>query len=410
MEISSTTHSERFGILLPYCLGLADPASNKKNLELAKPLFDTVTPEETMVLVDTIMGTVDDIELTKIIVTRMLHSFTKALSMEVRSFDRSIPYFEQLLERNNRIQTLLDELKPIVTRMNGAPIASGDRTLVTGILNALDRLTDQYVMKENILFPVVERFVDENKCVQLMWAIHDDIRSTLSLLKSSIQDESVSIGELNRLFGRLFFDMRSMVFREEQVLLPAILPKIPRNALLALSEEQADKGQVNPNSASLADGRIDLVTGNPTAKQLLQIFNNLPVDITLVDDQDRVVYFNTPEHRIFPRAKSVVGRTVQNCHPPKSVHIVQQILDAFKSKKRDSAEFRITVGGKYIRISYQAIYDEDGTYAGTLEVSQDITGLKDLEGDVRLLQWGLCSIRFNCLLIVFLWEKVVYPL
>ncbi|WP_422477866.1 PAS domain-containing protein [Pleomorphochaeta sp. DL1XJH-081] len=389
MEISSTTHSERFGILLPYCLGLADPASNKKNLELAKPLFDTVTPEETMVLVDTIMGTVDDIELTKIIVTRMLHSFTKALSMEVRSFDRSIPYFEQLLERNNRIQTLLDELKPIVTRMNGAPIASGDRTLVTGILNALDRLTDQYVMKENILFPVVERFVDENKCVQLMWAIHDDIRLTLSLLKSSIQDESVSIGELNRLFGRLFFDMRSMVFREEKVLLPAILPKIPRNALLALSEEQADKGQVNPNSASLADGRIDLVTGNPTAKQLLQIFNNLPVDITLVDDQDRVVYFNTPEHRIFPRAKSVVGRTVQNCHPPKSVHIVQQILDAFKSKKRDSAEFRITVGGKYIRISYQAIYDEDGTYAGTLEVSQDITGLKDLEGDVRLLQWGL---------------------
>lgn len=389
MEISSTTHSERFGILLPYCLGLADPASNKKNLELAKPLFDTVTPEETMVLVDTIMDTVDDIELTKIIVTRMLHSFTKALSTEVRSFDRSIPYFEQLLERNNRIQTLLDELKPIVTRMNGAPIVSGDRALVTSILNALDGLTDHYVMKENILFPVVERFVDESKCVQLMWAIHDDIRSTLSLLKSSIQDKSISIGELNRLFGRLFFDMRSMVFREEQVLLPAILPKIPRNALLALSEEQADKGQVNPNAASLTEGRIDLVTGNPTAKQLLQIFNNLPVDITLVDDQDRVVYFNTPEHRIFPRAKSVVGRTVQNCHPPKSVHIVQQILDAFKSKKRDSAEFRITVGGKYIRISYQAIYDEDGTYAGTLEVSQDITGLKDLEGDVRLLQWGL---------------------
>jgi PAS domain S-box-containing protein len=341
-----------------------------------------------MVLVDTIMGTVEDIELAKTIVTRMLHSFTKALTSEVRAFDRSIPFFEQLVERNDCIQSLLDDLKPIVTRMNGDSIASADRVLASDILEELDRLTDQYVMKENILFPVVERFVEESRCVQLMWAIHDDIRSSLHILKESVKDESVSIPELNRLFGRLFFDMRSMVFREEQVLFPSVLPKIPRNELLALSEEQSDKGQVDPSKASLAPGKVDLVTGNPTVKQLIQIFNNLPVDITLVDDQDRVVYFNTPEHRIFPRAKSVVGRTVQNCHPPKSVHIVQRILEAFKAKTRSNAEFRITLGERYVKISYQAIYDEQGSYAGTLEVSQDITDLKDLEGDVRLLDWG----------------------
>lgn len=387
MEISSTTHSERFEILLPYSLGLADPASNKKNLDMARPLFDSVTPEETMILVDTIMGTVDDIELVKTIVTRMLHSFTKALTAENRTFDRSIPFFEHLLERNDRIHSHLDALKPIVTRINANGVTAQDRKFVVNILEELDMLTDQYVMKENILFPVIERFVEESRCVQLMWAIHDDIRSSLSFLKKAVEDESVSLTELNRLFGRLFFDMRSMVFREEQVLLPAVLPKIPRNELLALSDDQEAEGQVDPSKAGLAEGQLNLVTGNPTIMQLIQIFNNLPVDITLVDAEDRVVYFNTPEHRIFPRTKSVIGRTVQNCHPPKSVHIVQQILDSFRLKKKDSAEFRITIGGRYVKISYKAIYDEKGEYAGTLEVSQDITEIRGLEGDIRLLDF-----------------------
>jgi hypothetical protein len=113
------------------------------------------------------------------------------------------------------------------------------------------------------------------------------------------------------------------------------------------------------------------------------------VDITLVDANDQVVYFNTPADRIFPRTKSVVGRKVQNCHPPKSVHIVEDIINAFRERRQTEADFRLTLRGRYILIRYVALYDNAGEYAGTLEISQDITELRALEGDKRLLDWRI---------------------
>ncbi len=388
MEISSSTTSEHFRVLLPYCLGLADPASNTANLARARDMFDTVTPAETMVLVDAVMQTVEDMELAKTIVTRMLHSFTKALSAQSRPFERGFPFLEDLMSGNDRITAILDSLKPQVVSMNSKnPPAMLTKDMVVA-LDRLSELTAHYTMKENILFPVIGKFVEESRCVQLMWAIHDDVRATLKDLRGSLENADTPLVQLNHQFGQLFFNMRSIVFREEQVLFPAIIPRIPRNVLLTLSENQHEEGQVDPTAAKgSSDGRIDLVTGNPTARQLVQLFNNLPVDITLVDEDDKVVYFNTPEHRIFPRTKAVVGRTVQNCHPPKSVHIVQKILEAFRAGTRKEAEFRITVGSRYVRITYTALYDRDGSYAGTLEVSQDITGFRDMEGEKRLLDW-----------------------
>jgi len=387
MEIASNTHSSRYSILLSYSLGLADPSSNRSRLDQARPLFDTVTPEEAMILVDSIMKNIQDINLVKIIVTRMLHSFTKSLTREHRPFKRDFPVIEHLLERNDTIQEHLDTLKPLVTRMNRGVLSQADRNVIHDTLEKLGGLTDHYTHKELVLFPVIERYVEESRCVQLMWAIHDDIRKTLKLLQAEIIQEAEHISEANRLFGQLFFDMRSMVFREEQVLLPAVLTRIPKDMLISLSENQQAGGQVSASDARVSTQTVDLITGNPTAQQLIQIFNNLPVDITLVDAQDKVVYFNTPEHRIFPRTKAVVGRSVQNCHPPKSMHIVQQILDSFRAKRETSAEFRITVHGRYIRITYQAIYSESGDYEGTLEVSQDITEVQRLKGEKRLLDW-----------------------
>jgi len=235
-----------------------------------------------------------------------------------------------------------------------------------------------------VLFPVVERHIAESRCVQLMWAIHDDVRSTL---KTLIKERPADRSELNRLFGRLFFDMRSMVFREEQVLFPVLAQSLSESEFTELAADQHDHGQVSESDARVSEGTIDLITGNPTAQQLIQIFNNLPVDITLVDAHDRVVYFNTPKHRMFPRTKAIIGRSVQNCHPPKSLHVVQQIIEAFRTKQRTVAEFTITVQGRYVRILYTAIYDALGEYAGTLEVSQDITEIQQLSGEKRLLDW-----------------------
>lgn len=119
---------------------------------------------------------------------------------------------------------------------------------------------------------------------------------------------------------------------------------------------------------------------------LLYVMDSLPVDVSFVDKDDTVTYFNLPaDGRIFPRTKLDVGRKVQRCHPPKSVHVVQRILDDFRAKKRKSADFRIDLGGKFVHIRYFPVYDGNGDYYGTVEVTQDVTEIKRLEGEKRLL-------------------------
>jgi hypothetical protein len=132
---------------------------------------------------------------------------------------------------------------------------------------------------------------------------------------------------------------------------------------------------------------LKLATGGLTLEQLNLVLTHLPVDLTFVDRDDRVAYYSEGPERIFPRSPAIIGREVRNCHPPKSLHLVNKILDAFKSGDRDSAEFWITIGGKFIHIRYFAVRDAEGRYAGTLEVSQDITNLRRLEGQNRLLDW-----------------------
>jgi PAS domain S-box-containing protein len=117
------------------------------------------------------------------------------------------------------------------------------------------------------------------------------------------------------------------------------------------------------------------------------MLNAMPIEISFVDENDEVRYFNKNGDRIFPRPRSIVGRKVQQCHPPKSVHKVLQILEAFKKGERDVAEFWINLKGRQLYIRYFAVRDKDGKYLGTLEASQDITDIKKIEGEKRLLDW-----------------------
>ena len=124
-----------------------------------------------------------------------------------------------------------------------------------------------------------------------------------------------------------------------------------------------------------------------TLEQINLMLTHLPVDLTFVDENDRVAYYSEGPARIFPRSPAIIGREVRNCHPPKSVHLVNKILDEFKSGSRETAEFRIELGGRFIYIRYFAVRDARGVYMGTLEVSQDLTEIRRLEGESRLLDW-----------------------
>ena len=134
-------------------------------------------------------------------------------------------------------------------------------------------------------------------------------------------------------------------------------------------------------------GALGLDTGRMILEQINLMLTHLPVDLTFVDENDRVVYYSEGPERIFPRSPAIIGREVRNCHSPKSVHLVNQILDAFKSGSRDTAEFLIELGGKFIFIRYFAVRDNNGYYRGCLEVSQDLTEIRKLEGQNRLLDW-----------------------
>jgi len=132
---------------------------------------------------------------------------------------------------------------------------------------------------------------------------------------------------------------------------------------------------------------LQFETGSLSEEEAEAVLDSLPVDISFVDKEDRVKYFNKAEGRIFVRTKAVIGRKVQLCHPQKSVHIVNNILEAFKTGKKDVAEFWINLNKRLILIRYFAVRDKNGKYLGTVEVTQDITDIKKTEGQKRLLDW-----------------------
>jgi len=150
-----------------------------------------------------------------------------------------------------------------------------------------------------------------------------------------------------------------------------------------------DKKRILKETAPAPEGVLQFETGSLSEEEIEAILNALPVDISFVDANDAVKYFNKAEKRIFVRTKAVIGRKVQLCHPQKSVHIVNKILEAFKTGKKDVAEFWITTNNRLIHIRYFAVRDKNGKYLGTMEATQDLTDIKKIEGQKRLLDWEM---------------------
>jgi PAS domain S-box-containing protein len=195
-----------------------------------------------------------------------------------------------------------------------------------------------------------------------------------------------------------------MITKEEKILFPMCLEMFDEAdwARVKKGEEEIGYAWIAPAPAwspATADAagagaaagpgglRLALDTGALTAEQIDLMLTRLPVDISFVDEDDTVVYYSGTPERIFPRTPGVIGRKVQNCHPPKSVDVVERILKAFRSGERDAAEFWIDSHGRFIHIRYLALRDKAGTYKGTLEVTQDATAIRRLQGERRLLDW-----------------------
>jgi hypothetical protein len=236
-----------------------------------------------------------------------------------------------------------------------------------------------------------------------MWTEHDEQREEIKEASKTLENEE-NLG-FEEFRGKLLSHLKNLTdlipnhfYKEENILFPTALRLIGdvewREIKASMdglgycyfTPKEAIGEKVELAKKVKEQGRITFETGSMTREELEAMLNTLPVDITFVDKEDTVRYFSQPKERLFPRAKAIIGRKVQQCHPQKSVHLVNQILDDFRSGKRDSAEFWINAKGRKIYIRYFAVHDGTGRYLGCVEATQDITDIQKLKGEKRLLE------------------------
>lgn len=277
-----------------------------------------------------------------------------------------------------------------------ARVLAGDKDALKSLRMSagnLQLIERHYEWKENLLFPVLEKYGFEGPS-KVMWGVHNDIRKAIRNLQALINSDSLDLETIDAEYLDLAKAVRDMFYKEEKVLLPESLTRLSqedwdliKSESLSLKKgaESTELISEEPAPALETEGKIPLSTGALTQEQINLMLSNLPVDITFVDENDKVCFFSQTSERIFVRTAAIIGRAVQNCHPPQSVHVVQHIVDDFRAGKRDVAEFWIQMGPKFVHIRYFALRDTQGAYKGVIEVTQDVSSIRALEGERRLL-------------------------
>ncbi len=396
MENKKQTQAERLQDLRQ----LFDAVTYKnKAHETISRLQDTAvanaTPEDIVILVHQIVDANYPMDDIKVGVSRLLNVLRRTIDNFPYTKPKSGTFFDICIRNNEEILRRLNKIRPQVYKLNKEKDA--DKKELVEMWRSLKNVTDYYLIKENIIFPLVEEHLNDYRCVAVMWSIHDDIRRNLEKLIELLSSNETDLNRANRLIGDLFFDINAIVFREERLLYPFMEQNISSQAIEALWNESIESGfpyynpEMRKETIRMLEANSDLVdlkSGQLSAEQLVLLFNHLPVDITFVDEHDRVRFFSTPKHRIFHRTNAVIGRDVHNCHPKESVHVVDKIVQSFRNGTKDSASFWISMrNGQRVLIQYFALRNEDNEYKGVIEVSQEISEIQKLEGDKRILDW-----------------------
>ncbi|HRZ42199.1 MAG TPA: DUF438 domain-containing protein [Bacteroidales bacterium] len=277
---------------------------------------------------------------------------------------------------------------------------------LTGCFNELMDVDKHYQRKEYLLFPFLEKR-DITGPPKVMWGKHDEIRDQLKgcieVLRTPGLEKEDLLATLDLLFIPAVKGVADMITKEEEILFPMSMDMLTAADWWQIHRQTPDFGftlvepeadwqpegmtEATEEAGLVADGSVRLPTGKFTAEELMAILNTLPVDMTFVDRNDKVKYFSQGKERIFARSRSIINRDVRLCHPPGSTHIVEKILEDFKSGKASHAPFWIQMQGKFILIEYFALRNDRGEYLGTLEVSQDLTHNRALSGERRILSY-----------------------
>ena len=300
------------------------------------------------------------------------------------------------------IQTLAEQ----VNKMDDAADASDIFLKIRSGFNNLMDVEKHYSRKENLLFPFLEKYGITGPST-VMWGKHDQIRELLKNVNQVLSSSSEVQAQDGKIILEMFINpslklIDEMIYKEEAILFPMSLDSLTDDEWFQVYKQSDEIGyclfspdiEWLPESFTMESlseiidhSKIKFPTGIFNLNELNSVFNTMPFDITFVDKDDNVKFFSHGSNRIFQRNKAILGRKVQFCHPPSSVHIVEKILNDFKSGEQDKASFWINFQGKFVHISYYALRDESNNYLGTLEVTQDLTELRKLEGERRILEY-----------------------
>jgi hypothetical protein len=314
------------------------------------------------------------------------------------------------MPKGHPVKVYMDEnslIRELIKKINDLNISVQKEEFLE-LFDKLCKIEKHYARKENQLFPYLEKHGWTSPS-QNMWAFHDQIRAEIRDTKKIIEAWDIKL--LAQALHRVFGSMEHMIEVEEQRLLPNAFQMVTDEEWQEVSSgddeigwmfkeeperypEVSEEEYIHPSKDTkkrklpfdIAD-RIHLDEGYMLPEQIKLMLKFMPVDLTYVDENDRVVFYNRGEDRVFPRSAGIIGREVKFCHPPKSVDMVLEILREFKAGRKNEAEFWIEFKEKFIHIQYFAIRDDEGTYKGVIEMSQDVTHVRNLKGQKRLLEW-----------------------
>jgi PAS domain S-box-containing protein len=312
-----------------------------------------------------------------------------------------------LREEHKMLLKFAEELRNTAKEIKGTKdFASADEEMkqLSHIAEHFKVSESHYSREENVLFPYIEKH-GITQPPAIMWMEHDKIRGIEENLYWVIDTRESMVSQdfaeqLEEASLSLADMLSSHFYKENNILFPTALKTIGENEWRDIREQFDELGYCcftpepariaieeveSPSSEPEAEGVVSFETGTLSKEVVEAIFNTLPVDITFVDKDDTVRYFSQSKERIFVRAKAVIGRKVQQCHSQKSIHLVNQILEDFKSGRREVAEFWINLEGRLIYIRYFPVRNKNGDYLGCIEVTQDITDIKKIKGERRLL-------------------------
>ena len=302
-----------------------------------------------------------------------------------------------------------------------------------GIFDSLAQWRTHLSRKQNQLYPMLEEH-GFDRPTRIMWTFDDGVRDAISASYALLREDKYE--EFLASVPETLAKLRDLNSKELEVLLPTSFKLLSDEEFVRMSKNDHEIGyaiidppglyvvpgindsaaQLNANNAGqngavsneflndLAsllskyvgpvggapvgkDAVLDVATGKLTLEQINLLFRHLPVDLSYVDENELVKFYSDTPHRIFPRSANVIGREVKNCHPAKSVHVVEEIVEKFRSGEQSQAEFWINKPGLFIYVIYTAVRDENGKFRGVLEMMQDCTHIRELEGSRTLLTW-----------------------